>query len=231
MKIISRFTDVYDFTMNVSFDDTLEYRRDYAVSKVLNTQVLRDLLVSRKHYVDYAYSICVVLVGMRAFKLSFKESTVGHTSYCSVHKKLVTTRDSITRWGDDFHDRKAYNQPSIGTSTGSIAVRPEFAKLLASPLRVDSLDAGLLREQLGCTAGVAILKYERAKEMLEVFQDFSFQTSGLTETLLNLMSIEQASASIENYLIQDKPLVDSRDDLTKVVSAGFDKKQSFRNRK
>lgn len=229
MKIISRFTDFYDYAESVDRDDTVVYVREFSEVTLDSNATDSDTLILLIGEVQL--TVTLKYTERRKFSHFFHntiyQKPIGTPlDYSKVEKSLVEGYSS-GRYLDEYFRcfSKETGNTNITSIDGELLLTPH---LLEAYITTDTYSTIVktvstkLREELNITAPISLI-YKKG-----IFNNFSIQAS----KLMPLVERVRVAAEIDNFLVRDLPIeVANSSDKVKIESKGLDFKRSFRHRK
>ena len=228
MKIISHFTDYYDYYPSCSRDDTLAYNRAYQEAKI-HPKAIKDCTGS-----------IYILVGDKAIVLSYYRSYIWERYFKGTNNRVYRNKNDGLRW--DAIDKKfttklldgtEANYPSnIISKEGSSNISKDGVIGISKSILNDLLIHGRVepaahtRTRTGLEAPVAV--FDTLGKGI-AYLNINASGSGLQSVLEG--HIENVASEIDMYVSsQHNELNHDMDNDNKIQSAGFDSK-SFKHRK
>ena len=235
MKIVSRFSDAYDYEQSVDRKDSVTYVRNYASGKVTNTspsgriKPLGD--VPNGLYLKVGEKLThIPLTGANRVH----KDTVSYLQdykYCPTFKRLEKVTNAANThsfWGGVTHHGMTYLVDTVGCEhTGKLFVNKKMIEFIKRA----NFNVVMEPEVLEYLTGEVGLMVVHGYDVVKYVNDFSLQASGLYEAYVtkfggNISSLIDMSLStqedIGRFTLTDKE---------KLTRKGFDSKVSFRNRK
>jgi hypothetical protein len=234
MRIVSRFTDAYDYEESVARGDDVIYHRRCSVGMIDKQKTLQD--VAGGLYLKLGGKLVLLTLGRLNYPAADKVEHMVDYTYCPVYKtknKVICTRKRRNNFGGFKPDQFfgiTYLEDMVGSEyTGKVFVNKKMAEFIKIAKSKVVNEPKVLEKLTGEVGLMVVQSYNRSQ--VQYVNDFSLQASGLFEAyqakfgenIAGLIDMSLSTKEVCNdFVISDK------DQLTR---KGFDSKLSFRNRK